>query len=101
LVQPEDDVPYTLPTIPHPKVVLQDPEIDQSLDIRVDHDPIELKMMEVFQQVDAKSFGSHAFMLVTVETPCYSFLKHIVFHNCYSWDKICMSNTSHVEPLCL
>jgi hypothetical protein len=28
-------------------------------------------MMEVFQQVDAKSFGSHAFMLVTVEIPCY------------------------------
>jgi hypothetical protein len=27
-------------------------------------------MMEVFQQVDAKNFGSHAFMLVTVEIPC-------------------------------
>jgi hypothetical protein len=27
-------------------------------------------MMEVFQQVDAMSFGSHAFMLVTVEIPC-------------------------------
>jgi hypothetical protein len=70
LVQPEDDVPYTLPTILHPEVVLQDPEIDQSLDIRVHHDPVELRMMEVFQQVDSKSFGSHAFMLVTVEIPC-------------------------------
>jgi hypothetical protein len=27
-------------------------------------------MMEVFQQVDSKSFGSHAFTLVTVEIPC-------------------------------
>ena len=42
LVQPEDDVPLTLPTIPHPEVVLQDPEIDQSLDIRVHHDPVQL-----------------------------------------------------------
>jgi hypothetical protein len=49
LVQPEDDFPYTFPTIPHPEIVLQDPEIDQSLDIRVHNDPIELKMMEVFQ----------------------------------------------------
>jgi hypothetical protein len=70
LVQPEDDVPFTLPTIPHPKVVLRDPEIDQSLDIRVHHDPVELKMMEVFQQVDAKSFSSHAFALITSEIPC-------------------------------
>ena len=70
MVQPEDDVPYTLPTILHPKVVLQDPEIDQSLDIRVHHDPVELRMMEVFQQVDAKSFISHAFMFITVEIPC-------------------------------
>jgi hypothetical protein len=70
LVQPEDDVPFTLPTISHPEVVLQDPEIDQSLDIKVHHDQVELKMMEVFQQVDAKSFSSHAFVLITVEIPC-------------------------------
>jgi hypothetical protein len=70
LVQPEDDVRYTLPIILHRDVVLQDPEIDQSLDIKVHHDPIELRMMEVFHQVDAKSFGSHAFMLITVEVPC-------------------------------
>jgi hypothetical protein len=70
LVQLEDNVPCTLPTILHPKVVLQDPEIDKSLDIRVHHDPVELRMMEVFQQVDAKSFGSHEFMLVIVEIPC-------------------------------
>jgi hypothetical protein len=70
LVQPEDDIPHTLLTVPHPEVVLQELEIDQSLDIRVHHDPVELRMMEVFQQVDAKSFGSHAFMLVTVEIPC-------------------------------
>jgi len=71
VVQPNDDVPYTLPTILHPKIVLRDPEIDQSLDIRVQHDPVELKMREVLQQVVAKSSGSHAFMLVTVEIPCY------------------------------
>jgi hypothetical protein len=53
LVQPEDDVPFTLPTIPHLEVVLQDPEIDQSLDIRAHHDQVELRMMEIFQQVDA------------------------------------------------
>jgi hypothetical protein len=40
------------------------------LDIRVHHDPVELRMMEVFQQVDSKSFDSHAFMLITVEIPC-------------------------------
>jgi hypothetical protein len=40
------------------------------LDIRVHHDPIELNMMEVFQQVDYKSFGSLAFTLITVEIPC-------------------------------
>jgi hypothetical protein len=27
-------------------------------------------MMEVFQQVDAKSFGYHVFMLITIEIPC-------------------------------
>jgi hypothetical protein len=30
LVQPKDDSPFTLPTISHPEVVLQDPEIDHS-----------------------------------------------------------------------
>jgi hypothetical protein len=70
LVQPKDDVPYTLPIIPCPEVVLRDHEINQSLDMRVHHDPVELKRMEIFQQVDVKSFGSHAFMLVTVEIPC-------------------------------
>jgi hypothetical protein len=69
LVQLEDDVPFTLPTILHPEVVLQDLEIDQSLDIRVHHDPVEIRMMEVFQQVDSKSFISHAFVLITVEIP--------------------------------
>jgi hypothetical protein len=43
--------------------------IDQSLDIRVDHDPIELRMMEVFHQIDSRSFSSHAFMLITIERP--------------------------------
>jgi hypothetical protein len=69
LVQPENDVPFTLPTIPHPKVVLQDPMIDQCFDIRVHHDPVEIRM-ELFQQVDSKSFGAHAFMLITIEIPC-------------------------------
>jgi hypothetical protein len=58
LVQPEDDVPYTLPTILHPEVVLQGPKSDQCLDIKIHHDPVELRMMKVFQQVDSKSFGS-------------------------------------------
>jgi len=49
LVQPEDDVPYTLPTISHLEVVLHDLEIDQSFDIIVHHDLVELKMREVFQ----------------------------------------------------
>jgi hypothetical protein len=70
LVQLEDDVPYTLPTTLHPEVVLQDPEIDQSLDIKFHHDPVELRMMEMFQQEDSKSFGSCAFTLITVEIPC-------------------------------
>jgi hypothetical protein len=66
LVQLKDDVPYTLPTILHHEVVLQDLEIHQSLDIRVHHDPIEVSMMEVFQQVDSKIFGSHASTLLIV-----------------------------------
>jgi hypothetical protein len=74
LVQPEDDTPYILPMIPHSDFVLQeDPLTDQCLDIRVHHDPVELRMMEVFQQVDSKSFGSHAFMLIIVEVPCSKF----------------------------
>jgi hypothetical protein len=48
LVQPKDDVPYILPTILHLEVVLQGLEIDQCLDIRVHHDPVDLRMMEVF-----------------------------------------------------
>jgi hypothetical protein len=69
LVQPKDDVSYTLPTIPHPEVVLQAPKIDQCLDMKVHHDPVELKMMGVFQQEDSKSFVFHASMLITVELP--------------------------------
>jgi hypothetical protein len=61
LVQPEDDTPYILPMIPHSDFVLQeDPLTNQCLDIRVHHDLVEMRMMEVFQQVDSKSFGSHA-----------------------------------------
>jgi hypothetical protein len=66
-VQPEDDVPYTLSTIPQPEIILQDLEIDQGSDIRIHHDPIELRMVEVFQQVDSKSLDSHALTLVIVE----------------------------------
>jgi hypothetical protein len=56
--------------IPHSDFVLQeDPLTNQCLDIKVHHDPIELRMMEVFQQVDSKSFGSHVFMLIIVEVP--------------------------------
>jgi hypothetical protein len=74
LVQPKDDVPYTLPMIVQLDIVpLEDSLIDQCLDIRVYHDPVERRMMEVFQQVDSKSFGSHAFTLITVEVPCSKF----------------------------
>jgi hypothetical protein len=34
LVQPEDDVSYTFPMIPHPEVVLKGSEIDHFLDIK-------------------------------------------------------------------
>ena len=70
MVQLEDGVPYTLPTFQQPDLVFQGPEINHSLDIRVHHDQVELKMMEVFQQLDAKCFNSHAFVLITVEIPC-------------------------------
>jgi hypothetical protein len=60
--------------IPHSDFVLQeDPLTDQYLDIMVHHDPTEFRMMEVFQQVDSKSFGSHAFMLIIIEVPCSKF----------------------------
>jgi hypothetical protein len=84
LVQPEDDTPYNFPMIPHSYFVLQeDPLIDQCLDIRVHHDPVELRMMEVFQQVDSKSFISHAFMLIIVEVPCSKF-QPIAFNYSFS-----------------
>jgi len=108
LVQPEDDVPYTLPTILHLEVVLQVPKMDQYLDIRVHHDPVELRLMEVFQKVDSKSLGSHAFTLITVEITCSksqpatfsqptpfnyaftskyikAFFQHMRFHNWSPW----------------
>ena len=69
MVQPKDDVPYTFPMILNPKVVLQVPKIDEDLYIRVHHDLVELSMMAEFQQVDSKSFVSHAFMLIIVEIP--------------------------------
>jgi hypothetical protein len=97
-----DNAPYTLSVIPHPEVVFQDLEIDQCLDIRIHHDPVELRMMEAFQQVDSKSFSAHAFTLVTIEIPCskpqpttfnYAFtrkyikatLGHMRFHDWSPW----------------
>jgi hypothetical protein len=74
LVQPEDDLSHNLPMILQSNFVLQgDPLLDHCLDIRVNHDPIELRMMEVFQQLDSKSFGSHTFMFIIVEVPCSKF----------------------------
>jgi hypothetical protein len=70
LVQPEDDVPYTLPTVQQQDLVFQGPKIHQSLDIKVHHDPVELKMIKVFQQIDSMSFGSHTFTLLIFEIPC-------------------------------
>jgi hypothetical protein len=110
-------ISLTLPTIPHPEVVLQDPEIDNCLDVRVHHDSVELRMMEAFQQVDSKSFGTHAFPLVTVEIQCsksqsaafsqptpfnYAFnekyiktaLGHMRFHNWSPW-KVDFVDLSH------
>jgi hypothetical protein len=71
--QPEDDIPYMFPMIPHSEVILQDPMTDRCLDIKNYHYPVELRMMEAFQQVDSKSFNSHAFMITTVEVPCSKF----------------------------
>lgn len=34
------------------------------------HDPVELRMTEVFKQADSKSFGSYHFMINTTEVPC-------------------------------
>jgi len=49
LVQSEDDIPYNLTMIQHSDFVLQeDPLTDHCLDIRFNHDPVELRMMEVF-----------------------------------------------------
>jgi hypothetical protein len=74
LVQPEDDTPYIFPRIPDSDFFLQeDPLTNQCFDIIVHHDPVELRMMEVFQHVDSKSFNSHAFMLIIVEVPCSKF----------------------------
>jgi len=43
--------------------------IDQCLDVKVHHDLVEIKMMEVFHEVDSKSFGSCAFTLIIIEVP--------------------------------
>ena len=91
MVQPEDDVPYTLSSIPHLEFVLQDPMPDQNLNIKVHHDPIELRMMEAFQKIDSKTFGSHAFMIIIVEIPCSksqlaAFSQPIPYSNAFSVD---------------
>jgi hypothetical protein len=70
LVQPEDDVSYILPTVQQLDIFFWGPEIHQSSDIRVHHDLVELRMMEAFQQINCKSFGSLTFTLLTVEIPC-------------------------------
>jgi hypothetical protein len=60
--------------IPHSDLIFQgDPLTDHCLDVRVDHDPVELRMMEVFQRSDSKSLGSHTFMFIIVDVPCSKF----------------------------
>ena len=74
MVQLEDDLPYNLPMIPHTDLVLQgEPLTVHCLDIRVNHDPVELRMMEVFQHSYSKSLGSHTFMFIIVDVPCSKF----------------------------
>jgi hypothetical protein len=74
LVQPEDDLPHSLPMIPHSNFVLHiDHPTDHFLDIRIGHDLVELRMTEVFQEADLKSFGSSTFLLISGEGPCSKF----------------------------
>jgi hypothetical protein len=81
LVQLEDDPLYNLPLIPHSNFILQgDPLTNHGLDIRVTHDPIELRMIEVFRNVDLKSFGSSIFLLITGELP-HSKFQPIIFND--------------------
>jgi hypothetical protein len=74
LVQPKDDLSHNLTIILQSHFVLQrDPLPDHYLDIKVNHDPIVLKVMEVFQQANSKSFGSHTFRFITTGVPCSKF----------------------------
>jgi len=74
LVQQKDDLPYNFPMTPHSDFVLQgDPLTDHCLDIRITHDSVELRMMEVFQEVDSKNFDSSIFLLITGEVSCSKF----------------------------
>jgi hypothetical protein len=68
-------IPLTVCLSSHIHILLfkRDPLTDQCLDIRIRHDLVEMRKMEVFQQVDSKSFSSHAFMPITLEVPCSKF----------------------------
>lgn len=46
---------------------------DHCLDIRITHDSVELRMMELFQEVDSKNFDSSIFLLITGEVSCSKF----------------------------
>jgi hypothetical protein len=76
--------------------------IDQCLGVRVHHDLVELRMMEVFQHVDSNNYVSCAFTLIIVEvlgsefqpTPFnYAFtskyikayFQHRIFHDGFHW----------------
>ena len=51
-------------------ILQEDPLADHVLDIIVNHDFIELRMMEVSQEANLKFFGFSVFFLITNEEPC-------------------------------
>jgi hypothetical protein len=74
LVQTKDDFPHSMVMISQPTFVLQcDPQFDHCLDIRLYHDPVEMRMLEVFQEAMQKSFSFSTFFLFTSEQSCSDF----------------------------
>jgi hypothetical protein len=72
-VQPEDDLPHSLPMILDSVLVLQEhPQANHFSDIRISHELVELRMMD-FWEANLKSFDSSTCLLITGEGPCFKF----------------------------
>ena len=54
-------------------VFQEDQSRDHWLSIRMSHDPIQTKIIEIFQKADLENVGSYAFFLTTNEDPCPMF----------------------------